>query len=100
MDFNTWQYITPRCDVESYIVILFNNQCDEELIFELYNQSNFNLFDSVLGLLGDSLIHKEDFTHSYPYDWRTKKPVIICASRQWFIDTSALKVKALVSIHY
>jgi hypothetical protein len=51
---------------------------------------------SVIDLLGPSLIHKEDFVHSYPYDWRTKKPVIIRASRQWFIDTQALKPRALV----
>ena len=52
---------------------------------------------TVLRLLGDNFLHAEDFTHSYPYDWRTKKPVIIAASRQWFIDTNSLKDKALVS---
>ncbi|XP_053374897.1 isoleucine--tRNA ligase, mitochondrial-like [Mercenaria mercenaria] len=50
---------------------------------------------AVLDLLGTSVIHKEDFVHSYPYDWRTKKPVIIRTSRQWFIDTQALKSRAL-----
>ncbi|XP_076060006.1 isoleucyl-tRNA synthetase, mitochondrial isoform X2 [Oratosquilla oratoria] len=37
----------------------------------------------------------KEFTHSYPYDWRTKKPVIIRASKQWFIDTDKLKEKSL-----
>uniref|UniRef100_A0A2P2I931 isoleucine--tRNA ligase n=1 Tax=Hirondellea gigas TaxID=1518452 RepID=A0A2P2I931_9CRUS len=32
--------------------------------------------------------------HSYPYDWRTKQPVMVKASRQWFIDTPALLDKA------
>ncbi|XP_060559788.1 isoleucine--tRNA ligase, mitochondrial-like isoform X2 [Ruditapes philippinarum] len=54
-----------------------------------------NAGEAVIDLLGASLIHKEDFVHSYPYDWRTKKPVIIRASRQWFIDTQALKPRAL-----
>ncbi|KAH3851373.1 hypothetical protein DPMN_093853 [Dreissena polymorpha] len=50
--------------------------------------------DIVLEKLGDMLLHKEAFTHSYPYDWRTKKPVIIRTSRQWFIDTRALHQQA------
>ena len=54
------------------------------------------LYSTVLRLLGDNFLHAEDFIHSYPYDWRTKKPVIIAASRQWFIDTNSLKEKALV----
>ncbi|XP_060102467.1 isoleucine--tRNA ligase, mitochondrial [Heteronotia binoei] len=38
-----------------------------------------------------NLLKEEKFTHSYPYDWRTKKPVIIRASKQWFINTENLK---------
>ncbi|MFC4651334.1 isoleucine--tRNA ligase [Lactococcus nasutitermitis] len=30
------------------------------------------------------LLHVEHFTHSYPHDWRTKKPVIFRATPQWF----------------
>lgn len=41
------------------------------------------------------LLLQEDFFHSYPYDWRTKKPVIIRGSKQWFIDTSKLKGPSL-----
>ncbi|XP_042858858.1 isoleucine--tRNA ligase, mitochondrial-like [Penaeus japonicus] len=41
------------------------------------------------------LLAKDSFVHSYPYDWRTKKPVIIRASKQWFINTDILKEKAL-----
>ncbi|XP_055631360.1 isoleucine--tRNA ligase, mitochondrial [Toxorhynchites rutilus septentrionalis] len=33
--------------------------------------------------------------HSYPIDWRTKKPVILRASDQWFINTDRLKDSAL-----
>ena len=35
--------------------------------------------------------------HSYPYDWRTKQPVVIRPSKQWFINTASLKEKAKVS---
>ncbi|KAK9700486.1 Anticodon-binding domain of tRNA ligase [Popillia japonica] len=49
----------------------------------------------VLKLLGHDLAHVEDYIHSYPYDWRTKQPVILRASKQWFIDTNSIKQKAL-----
>ncbi|XP_054836659.1 isoleucine--tRNA ligase, mitochondrial [Eublepharis macularius] len=41
-----------------------------------------------------NLLKEEKYTHSYPYDWRTKKPVIIRASKQWFINTANLKAAA------
>ncbi|MDR3241388.1 MAG: isoleucine--tRNA ligase [Lactobacillaceae bacterium] len=31
-----------------------------------------------------ALLKQEDITHSYPFDWRTKKPVIYRAVPQWF----------------
>jgi len=32
------------------------------------------------------LFHSEQFSHSYPHDWRSKTPVIFRATEQWFID--------------
>lgn len=52
----------------------------------------------VLKLIKPDLMHLGEITHSYPYDWRTKKPVIIRASQQWFIDTNAIKGRAVVSL--
>lgn len=51
----------------------------------------------VLTLINADIVHKEDYVHSYPYDWRTKQPIILRASKQWFIDTSAIKNRAVVS---
>ena len=45
----------------------------------------FKANEPILELLGDSLLKVSKFTHSYPYCWRTKKPVIYRATRQWFI---------------
>ncbi|KAG8584441.1 hypothetical protein GDO81_008829 [Engystomops pustulosus] len=46
-------------------------------------------------LLGTkNLMKEESFVHSYPYDWRTKKPIIIRASKQWFVNTANVKDKA------
>ncbi|XP_048084422.1 LOW QUALITY PROTEIN: isoleucine--tRNA ligase, mitochondrial [Alosa alosa] len=52
--------------------------------------------DTVISMLRDAgaLVKEEDCVHSYPYDWRTKQPVIIRASRQWFINTDSLRDKA------
>ena len=32
--------------------------------------------------------------HKYPYDWRTKKPIIIRATAQWFADVNGVKQNA------
>uniref|UniRef100_A0A8C4V7M3 isoleucine--tRNA ligase n=1 Tax=Falco tinnunculus TaxID=100819 RepID=A0A8C4V7M3_FALTI len=41
-----------------------------------------------------SLLKEEKYVHSYPYDWRTKKPMIIRASKQWFVNTASVKATA------
>ena len=41
------------------------------------------------------LLKKEKFTHSYPHDWRTKKPVIFRATPQWFASIDQLKQELL-----
>ncbi|XP_038048865.1 isoleucine--tRNA ligase, mitochondrial-like [Patiria miniata] len=42
-----------------------------------------------------SLLKQSNYVHSYPYDWRTKQPIIIRPSKQWFINTGAIKDRAL-----
>ncbi|OXB68299.1 hypothetical protein ASZ78_015239 [Callipepla squamata] len=41
-----------------------------------------------------SLLKEEKYVHSYPYDWRAKKPMIIRASKQWFVNTANVKAAA------
>ncbi|XP_072313687.1 isoleucine--tRNA ligase, mitochondrial isoform X2 [Eucyclogobius newberryi] len=50
----------------------------------------------VISMLTESgaLVKEEKCAHSYPYDWRTKQPVVIRPSKQWFINTASLKDKA------
>jgi isoleucyl-tRNA synthetase len=40
------------------------------------------------------LISEHEHVHSYPYDWRTKKPVLTRATQQWFTDLSHLQGQA------
>ncbi|CAN7992695.1 unnamed protein product, partial [Ixodes hexagonus] len=42
--------------------------------------------EAVLATLGDYVLHRGVYTHSYPYDWRSRMPVIVRSSRQWFIN--------------
>jgi isoleucyl-tRNA synthetase len=44
------------------------------------------------------LLYKEKFTHSYPHDWRTKKPVIFRATPQWFASIDQLKQDLLDAV--
>ncbi|XP_038667926.1 isoleucine--tRNA ligase, mitochondrial [Scyliorhinus canicula] len=65
--------------------------------FELQNKYVLNEGnETVIHMLhGANMLLKEvEIKHSYPYDWRTKKPVIIRSSKQWFIDTASIKDKA------
>lgn len=52
--------------------------------------------DKVISMLKEcgALLKEEQCVHSYPYDWRTKQPVVIRPSKQWFINTLSLKDKA------
>ncbi|XP_070776189.1 isoleucine--tRNA ligase, mitochondrial isoform X2 [Enoplosus armatus] len=52
--------------------------------------------DKVISMLKErgALVKEEQCVHSYPYDWRTKQPVVIRPSQQWFINTASLKDKA------
>jgi isoleucyl-tRNA synthetase len=45
----------------------------------------FDANDKILEMLGDNLLKRVDITHSYPHCWRTHKPIIFRATRQWFI---------------
>jgi len=42
-----------------------------------------------------ALLHVSYFVHSYPHDWRTKKPVIFRATPQWFASIESLREQLL-----
>ncbi|SMC09991.1 isoleucine--tRNA ligase [Nitratiruptor tergarcus] len=64
---------------------------DETIVREKLLPEEFvgmNVFDAnekILELLGDNLLLAEKIEHSYPHCWRTHKPVIFRATKQWFI---------------
>lgn len=56
--------------------------------------------DKVLELLEkeNALMASVKFTHSYPHDWRTKKPIIFRATKQWFASIDKIKDELLDAI--
>ena len=44
------------------------------------------------------LLKHEPYNHKYPYDWRTKKPVIYRATEQWFASVKGFVGEALSAI--
>lgn len=56
--------------------------------------------DTVVAELKKSghLISEAAHSHRYPYDWRTKKPVIIRSTDQWFASVVALKAGAQAAL--
>lgn len=53
---------------------------------------------TVIEKLGDLLLAQEDISHSYPFDWRTKKPIIWRAVPQWFASVSKFRQDILDEI--
>ncbi|GIN19011.1 isoleucine--tRNA ligase [Siminovitchia fordii] len=45
-----------------------------------------------------ALLKLEFITHSYPHDWRTKKPVIFRATSQWFASIKDFREELLESV--
>ncbi|CAJ0545456.1 Ff.00g089290.m01.CDS01 [Fusarium sp. VM40] len=53
---------------------------------------------SVLDLVNDDVLGTHKLRHKYPYDWRTKRPVVIRATAQWFADVGSIKEDALAAL--
>jgi isoleucyl-tRNA synthetase len=53
---------------------------------------------TVLSLMGDDVLGTHELQHKYPYDWRTKEPVVIRATAQWFADVGSIKDNALTAL--
>lgn len=46
-----------------------------------------------------ALLRSDKIQHSYPHDWRTKKPVIFRATPQWFCSIEPIKQQLLDAVH-
>ncbi|CAL4042498.1 isoleucine--tRNA ligase [Buchnera aphidicola] len=60
--------------------------------------NNLNIFESnniIIDILEKNkiLLHKSNITHSYPYCWRHKTPIISKATPQWFLDIDHMNLR-------
>lgn len=44
------------------------------------------------------IIKEHAYKHRYPYDWRTKKPVMLRATAQWFANVESLQKQAVEAL--
>ncbi|TWT04706.1 isoleucine--tRNA ligase [Planomicrobium sp. CPCC 101079] len=66
----------------------------EGLFYDKANKSITEALDNAGALESLTFI-----THSYPHDWRTKKPVIYRATAQWFVSIEAFRDQILKAIN-
>lgn len=69
---------------------------DPELEGHYYDHAN-KLITERLDASG-ALLKLSFITHSYPHDWRTKKPIIFRTTNQWFASIDGLKEAILAEI--
>jgi isoleucyl-tRNA synthetase len=65
----------------------------EGMYVDVCNGEVIKALDEIGVLLG-----RNDIVHSYPHDWRTKKPVIFRATPQWFASIEDIKEDILQAI--
>ncbi len=75
---------------------LMTSEAGERLAGLPYYEANKVVLDMLEEC--EALLAKEEFTHSYPHDWRTKKPVIFRATSQWFATLDPIREELLASI--
>jgi isoleucyl-tRNA synthetase len=83
--------LPPLCPVDSRGYM--TEEAGEDLKGLFYEEAN----EKVLAILTEkgALLREEDIVHSYPHDWRTKKPTIFRATSQWFCSVDKIKDKLL-----
>lgn len=81
--------LPPLCPVDEKGYM--TKEAGAELAGLFYEEAN----DKVLEILerNGALLKEEDIVHSYPHDWRTKKPTIFRATKQWFCSIDRIKEK-------
>ena len=86
--------IKPYCPVDSKGFMM--DSCGPRLKGLFYEDAN----EVVLEILKENncLLKVSKFTHSYPHDWRTNKPLIFRATDQWFCSIEPIRDQLLKEI--
>ena len=87
--------LEPYCPVDEKGYMMRGTGEGIEGLF--YEQAN----DAVLKIISENgaLLKHTTFTHSYPHDWRTNKPLIFRATSQWFCSIEPIREELIQEIH-
>ncbi len=95
-DFNVCKKykLPPYCPVDEHGKM--DSSTGPRLAGLFYEDAN----EEVLKMLDEAhvLMNVTEITHSYPHDWRTKKPVIFRATPQWFCSIDKIRDQLLDQI--
>lgn len=86
----------PLDDEGRFTVLAAPNAPDALLGKEVLTSGN----DAVIEILrqNQSLLGTHQYQHKYPYDWRSKQPVVVRSTEQWFANVGELQKAALRSL--
>ena len=80
------EVIMPVDENGCYDEVLRNKKLiHEQYLDEFVGLHIFKANEKIIEILKDNIVWIGKFIHSYPYCWRTHKPVIYRATKQWFI---------------
>lgn len=79
-------------DAKGYLT----EEAGEDFAGVFYEDANQISLDKLKA--ADALILQMDYEHSYPFDWRTKKPIIFRATPQWFASVDKIRDDILDAI--
>ena len=87
--------LEPYCPVdEKGFMMKGTGEGIEGLFYEDANKAVLKIIED-----NGTLLKHTTFTHSYPHDWRTGKPLIFRATSQWFCSIEPIREKLINEIH-
>lgn len=87
--------LDPYCPVdEKGYMMPGTGEGIEGLFYENANEAVLKIIEE-----NGSLLKHTTFTHSYPHDWRTGKPLIFRATSQWFCSIEPIREELIKIIH-
>lgn len=87
--------LDPYCPVDAHgYMMKCTGEGIEGLFYEDANEAVLKIIEA-----NGALLKHTTFTHSYPHDWRTGKPLIFRATDQWFCSIAPIKEKLIETIH-
>lgn len=87
--------IKPFCPIDNFGVFT-KDVNDDEIANKFYMDVNPIIIERLKN--NKTLLLHEKITHSVAHDWRTKKPVLFRATKQWFVNIEKIKSNILKAL--